>query len=55
MLYQQATESELEALWDRNIAENRHDKRWIAWKREFIANNRSGKAVTFLSCATRMR
>lgn len=48
MFYRQATEAELEALWDRNIAENRHDKRWIAWKREFIANNRSGKAATFL-------
>lgn len=48
MLYQQATESDLEALWNRNIAENRNDKRWIDWKKEFIENNRSGKAATFL-------
>lgn len=48
MLYQQATESELEALWNRNIAENGNDKRWIDWKKEFIENNRSGKAATFL-------
>lgn len=48
MFYRQATETELEALWDRNIAENRHDQRWIAWKKEFIANNRSGNAATFL-------
>ncbi|MFR2840925.1 MAG: hypothetical protein ACLTB5_00745 [Acutalibacteraceae bacterium] len=45
MLYQRATESELESLWNRNIAENGNDKRWIDWKREFIENNRSGKAA----------
>ena len=48
MLYQRATESELESLWNRNIAENGNDKRWIDWKKEFIENNRSGKAATFL-------
>ena len=48
MFYRQATESDLEALWNRNIAENRNDKRWIEWKKEFMTNNRSGKAVTFL-------
>lgn len=48
MFYRQATELELEALWDRNIAENGNDQRWIDWKKEFIDNNRSGKAATFL-------
>lgn len=48
MFYRQATESDLEALWNRNIAENGNDKRWIDWKKEFIENNRSGKAATFL-------
>ena len=48
MLYQRATESELESLWTRNIAENGNEKRWIDWKKELIENNRSGKAATFL-------
>lgn len=33
MFYRQATELELEALWDRNIAENGNDQRWIDWKK----------------------
>ncbi len=47
MEYRRVTELELEVLWNRNIAENPEDSRWIDWKQEFIDNNRSGKAVTF--------
>lgn len=48
MLYQQATDIELENLWNRNIARNPGDKRWLRWKKDFINNNRLGRSVTFL-------
>lgn len=48
MQYRQATIEELEILWDENIVNNNEDVRWINWKKEFIYNNTTGKAVTFL-------
>ncbi len=36
MFYRQATESELETLWNRNIAENGNNKRWIDWKKSLL-------------------
>ena len=48
-MYEQriATSEDLEILWDRNIAENNNDPQWIQWKKEFVENNRLGKAKTF--------
>lgn len=48
MQYKKATQTELEKIWDHNIAENADDERYVFWKKEFIDNNLSGKAVTFL-------
>ena len=45
--YRKATEPDLEALWDRSIAENPGDGRYIRWKNQFLADNRSGAAATF--------
>ena len=42
-----ATMTDLEYLWDRNIAENPGEECWIRWKKQFIADNRSGAAATF--------
>ena len=42
-----ATRADLEALWDRNIAENPGEECWVRWKRQFLADNASGAAATF--------
>ena len=34
----------LEKIWDKNIADNPDDPRWIRWKKQFIDDNTSGKA-----------
>lgn len=47
MEYRQTTDEELEVLWEQNVAEHNYDECWIDWKKEFVENNRSGKAVTF--------
>lgn len=31
-----------------NIADNDADERWINWKNQFISDNQSGKAITFV-------
>ena len=47
MLIRKATREDLEALWNRNIAENPGEECWLRWKRQFIADNESGAAATF--------
>lgn len=46
-MIRKATQEDLEALWNRNIAENPGEECWIRWKRQFIADNESGAAATF--------
>ena len=46
-MIRKATREDLEALWNRNIAENPGEECWIRWKRQFIADNESGTAATF--------
>lgn len=46
--YKLASRNELETIWNKNIRRNRRDKRWLAWKDEFIANHVSGRSKTFL-------
>ena len=48
MEYRPAAKEELELVWDRSIAENPDDVRWVQWKQEYIENHLSGKALTFL-------
>ena len=45
--YRVATREDLEQLWNRNIADNADDPRWVRWKEEYIAYNERGMAVTF--------
>ena len=47
-LYKKATTDDLEKLWAKNIADNPDDARYIRWRQEFIANNTSGAAATFV-------
>ena len=49
-MIRKATPKDLEALWNRNIAENPGEECWIRWKRQFITDNESGAAATFAVC-----
>jgi len=46
--YQKATLDQLTSLWDRHISENPDDLRYIRWKKQFIQDNLSGAAATFV-------
>ena len=46
--YAEATESLLKDIWAKNIAANPGDARWVSWREEALANNRSGRSKTFL-------
>lgn len=48
--YRKATLEDLEQIWNRSIQENPDDPRYLRWKQEFIANNISGAAATFVIC-----
>jgi len=45
--YHQATPTELEALWNANVAANPDDPRWLRWKEEYLSYNASGMARTY--------
>ena len=46
--YQEASIDDLEKRWDKNIADNEGDDRWVAWKKETIEKNKSNKIKTFV-------
>jgi len=46
--YKEASPAELERRWDRNIANNPGDERWVAWRAAIIADNQSGLIKTFV-------
>ena len=50
-VYRAATDDDLERIWDRDIAENPGDERYLRWKKQFIDDNRSGAARTFVVLA----
>lgn len=49
--YRPASPEDLERIWERDIAENAGDSRWIRWKKEFIENNENGSCKTFVVAA----
>lgn len=49
--YRKATMEDLERIWNKSIAENPNDGRYIRWKAQFIADNKSGAAATFVILA----
>ena len=46
--YKKANLEDLDWLWDKKIAENPDDSRYLRWKTQFIKDNARGAAVTFL-------
>ena len=46
--YKEASTAELELRWDKNIADNIGDERWIAWKAQSVEDNKKGKCKTFV-------
>ena len=49
--YHKATLADLEAIWDRSIRKNPDDPRYVRWKKQFIDDNLSGAAATFVVTA----
>lgn len=49
--YRKATMEDLETIWNRSIAENPGDDRYIRWKKQFMDDNASGAASTFVIVA----
>lgn len=47
MEYREATTADLDRLWDKNIARNPEDERWVRWKKEYMDYNARGQAKTF--------
>lgn len=48
--YRVATQNDLEYLWGKNISDNENKTQWKKWKKQFIDDNQSGKALTFAVC-----
>jgi GNAT superfamily N-acetyltransferase len=49
--YKAACMDDLNRIWEKNIAENAGDNRWVAWKAEYIEYNKTGKCKTFVILA----
>lgn len=47
--YRKATAEDLEIIWDYQIEQNPGDPNWIRWKKQFIDDNNSGAAATFVA------
>ena len=48
MEYRKATLDDLNRSWDKEISDNPDDSRYLRWKEQFIADNASGAAATFM-------
>lgn len=46
--YRKATLTDLERSWDKEIAENPDDSRYVRWKAQFLSDNERGAAATFM-------
>lgn len=46
--YRKADLQDLNQIWDKNIAENPDDPRYLRWKTQFITDNENGAAATFV-------
>lgn len=49
--YEKATWEILNRIWDKSIEENPEDHRYIRWKQQFLSDNETGAAATFVILA----
>lgn len=49
--YEKATREILNQIWDKSIEENPEDHRYIRWKQQFLSDNETGAAATFVILA----
>ena len=49
--YEKATREILNRIWDKSIEENPEDHRYIRWKQQFLSDNETGAAATFVILA----
>lgn len=49
--YKIADADSLSRIWEKDIAANPDDPRWLRWRDEYIGYNRDGRAVTFIVTA----
>lgn len=47
--YRIATLQDLEKIWNKDVASNENDVRWIQWKNQYITYNKAGDATTFVA------
>ena len=47
--YRKATAEDLEIIWDYQIETNPDEPAWVRWKKQFIDDNHSGAAATFVA------
>ena len=47
--YRLATIEDLESVWNKDIARNGGDARWVQWKEDYIGYNLENKAKTFVA------
>ena len=48
-IYRAASMTDIDLRWDKNIADNIGDDRWVAWKNQFIKDNQSMICKTFVA------
>ena len=48
IVYRKATLEDLQTIWNRSIADNPEDLRYLRWKEEFISRNQCNQAATFV-------
>jgi GNAT superfamily N-acetyltransferase len=46
--YRAATANDLELIWNKNIADNQGDGRWVYWKSEILEKNKRGVSKSFV-------
>ena len=46
--YRKATNDDLIKIWDKDIADNLGDDRYLKWRDQYISYNIEGKAATFV-------
>ena len=47
-IYREATEQDLEKIWNKDINENNGEECYVRWKEQYLHYNKTGMARTFV-------